>query len=183
MRARLRPAHLPEDLARIYRVPHQHAGWIDHRMRVAFTAQLAHAILKDVETGADLSCGDGALLGAIPLKTRIFGDFAPGWPVTGPIETTVEQIPDVDLFVCAETIEHLDDPDLVLKKIRAKTSRLLLSTPIEAWQDDNPEHYWAWDRAEVDDMIAAAGFTVTTFLALDLRPAQGAYCFGIWACT
>jgi len=183
VRARLRPAHSPQALADIYRVPHQHAGWIDHRMRVSFSAMLAKAILKDVETGADLSCGDGALLGAIPLQTRIFGDFAPGWPITGPVEATIEQIPDVDLFVCAETLEHLDDPDLVLKKIRAKTSRLLLSTPIEAWEDSNPEHYWAWDRAEVDGMLAEAGFTVSVFLALDLRPAQGDYCFGIWACT
>jgi hypothetical protein len=183
VRARLRPAHPPEDLASIYRVPHRHSGWIDHRMRVTFSAMLANAILLDVKTGADLSCGDGALLGAIPLQTRIFGDLASGWPITGPIEQTIDQIPDVDLLVCAETIEHLDDPDLVLKKARAKASRLLLSTPIEAWEDDNPEHYWAWDRAEVDGMLAAAGFSVTVFLALDLRPAQGDYCFGIWACT
>lgn len=183
MRTRLRPTHSPEALASIYPKPHQHAAWIDHRMRVTFTAMLANAINKDAQTGADLSCGDGHLLAAIPLQTRYFGDFAPGWPITGPIEATIDQIPEVDLFVCAETIEHLDDPDSVLTKIRGKASRLLLSTPIEAWQDTNPEHYWAWDRVEVDAMLERAGFAVAVFLALDLRPSQGDYCFGIWACT
>lgn len=179
----MRPAYSPEDLARVYPAPHRHSGWVDHRARVAFTRLLFDAIGDGVRSGADLSCGDGHLLCTIPLETRWLGDLAPGWPITGPLEQTIEQIPDVDLFVCAETIEHLDDPDLVLKKIRGKAGRLLLSTPIEAWQDANPEHYWAWDRAEVDGMLDAAGFQVTAFVALDLRPAGADYCFGIWVCT
>jgi hypothetical protein len=157
--------------------------WIDHRMRVTFMAQLAPVVMNGVQSGADLSCGDGKLLSAIPLRTRIFGDCAPGWPVCGPIEQTIEQIPDVDLFVCGETIEHLDDPDLTLKKIRSRTKRLLLSTPVDAWDDANEEHYWAWDRECVEDMLTAAGFSVAVYLALDLRPSKGDYCFGIWACT
>ena len=183
MRTRLRPAHSPERLAEIYAKPHDHSLWVDHQLRVAFAAMLANTIMRDVIVGADLSCGDGKLLSAIPLKERHFGDVAPGWPITGPIEETLDQIPYVGLFVCGETIEHLDDPDLVLKKIRAKTNRLLLTTPVDAWDDANEEHYWAWSREGVEDMLTTAGFTVSVYLELDLRPSQGDYCFGIWACT
>jgi hypothetical protein len=183
MRKRLRPAYTPEELRKVYALPHRHAPWIDHRARVRFTVLLAEALMSDVTSGADLSCGDGAILRALRLKTRVFGDFAPGYEVTGPLEETLETLEPVDIYVCSETIEHLDDPRAVLKQIRAKTGRLLLSTPVNAWNDTNPEHYWAWDRAEVEALLASAGFTVSIYVALDMRPAGGDYCFGIWACT
>jgi 2-polyprenyl-3-methyl-5-hydroxy-6-metoxy-1,4-benzoquinol methylase len=89
----------------------------------------------------------------------------------------------VQLYICCETLEHLDDPETVLKAIRSKTQNLVLSTPVDAWRDiTNPEHYWAWDRAAVEEMLRSAGFTVAVYNALDLRPAGGEYCFGIWWC-
>jgi hypothetical protein len=152
-------------------------------MRVAFTALVAHGVDRDMTSGADLSCGDGTLLRSMRLPTSYFGDIAPGYEYQGPIEATIDQIPAVDLFICTETLEHLDDPDLVLKKVRAKAQWLVLSTPIDAWNDTNPEHYWAWSREAVEGMLAAAGFTVAVYAALDLRPAAAdAYCFGIWGC-
>jgi hypothetical protein len=183
VRTRLRPAYSSADLAEIYRTPHRHAEWPDHRARVAFTVLAANAISRGVTSGADLSCGDGAILRALPLQTRYLGDLAPGWDYTGPVERTIGEIPDVDLFVCAETVEHLDDPDAVLGTVRTKTQRLLLSTPVDALDDANPEHYWAWDREAVEEMLAGAGFKVEMYVAVDVRPSGGDYCFGIWACT
>ncbi|MBV9920287.1 MAG: hypothetical protein JOY78_05435 [Pseudonocardia sp.] len=178
---RLRPAHTPDELTKLYATPHEHRGWDDHRVRVATTAQWAHQLVGWVGTAADLSCGDGAILKALDVdRQRYFGDFAPGWDFTGPIEQTITSLPNVDLFVCCETLEHLDDPSLVLKQIRARTDHLLLSTPIDAWQDTNPEHYWAWSRDGVEDLLTEVGFEVRAFMSLDFRPMPRDYCYGVW---
>jgi hypothetical protein len=181
-RVRLRPAYNTAELADIYATPHQHSRWADHRVRVAVTAQFAHLMTGSVKRAADLSCGDGTILRALDVEERFLGDYAPGYPLTGPIDETIDQIPHVDLFVCCETLEHLDDPDLTLKKIRAKTSALVLSTPVDAFQDTNPEHYWAWSREGVETMLAEAGFTSVVYAALDFRPSGAEYQFGVWYC-
>lgn len=181
-RLRLRPAYTPDELAKVYATPHDHSGWADHQLRVAMTAQFTHALSGRVERAADLSCGDGAILKALDVSERILGDYASGYEFTGPIEETIEQLERVDLFVCCETLEHLDDPDLVLKKIRAKARRLVLSTPVGAFDDTNPEHYWAWDRGAVEDMLRAAEFDPAVFFELDFRACQGVYSYGVWWC-
>lgn len=181
-RIRLRPAHNPDTLARIYATPHNHTPWADHRIRVAVTAQFAHAVSGRIRTAADLSCGDGTILTALDAEEKHFGDFAPGWQLTGPIDDTIEHIPAVDLFLCCETLEHLDDPDLTLKRIRRKAKTLVLSTPVGAFGDTNVEHYWAWSRAGVEVMLTTAGFTVIVYNELDFRPAGGVYAYGIWWC-
>lgn len=181
-RIRLREAHSAAELAKIYARPHDHTGWQDHVSRVATTVAFAQTVVgKTRGAAADLSCGDGAILvGLDVLGSRHLGDFAPGHGYTGPIEETVEQIPAVDLFVCCETVEHLDDPDRVLAQVRSKTRVLLLSTPVDAWEDSNPEHYWAWSRVGVESMLADAGFTPHAYMELDYRPAGGAYAYGVW---
>jgi hypothetical protein len=179
-RVRLRPAHTPERLAEIYATPHDHTRWEDHLVRVATTAAFARACAGRVGRAADLSCGDGTILWAVDAEEHMFGDLAPGYPITGPIEQTIDQIPPVDVFVCCETLEHVDDPDLVLKAIRAKTRGLVLSTPVDAWGDDNLEHYWAWSRAGVEGMLTAAGFQPRVYAELDFRSAGGVYSFGVW---
>lgn len=181
-RVRLRPAHKADTLASIYATPHNHSKWNDHKLRVALTAQFAYLLTGPVDTAADLSCGDGVILNALRVGTRYLGDYAPGYPITGPLEDTIDQLPMVDLFVCCETLEHLDDPDLALKKIRGKTKALVLSTPVDAFGDRNPEHYWAWSRDAVEVMLAAAGFTVTAYTAIDCRPSESEYQFGVWHC-
>lgn len=183
-RVRLREAYPPDKLGEIYAAPHQHDKWPDHQIRVAVTVQIAHALVGDIGAAADLSCGDAAIVRALGVPICYLGDYAPGHAYHGPIEETVEKIPRVELFVCSETIEHLDDPDLALKKIRARTDALVLSTPVDAWNDAdrNPEHYWAWSRGDVEEMLSAAGFRIVLYNELDLRPGGGEYAFGIWGC-
>lgn len=170
----------------MYPEPHRHGKWADHRLRVETTLQSArwaadHLCADPVSVaGADLSCGDGYVLRGVSAQPAFFGDLAPGYEFTGPIEETIHQIPQVDLFVNTETLEHVDDPDKVLSFIRAKTDVLILSTPIGAWNDDNAEHLWAWDRQGVEMMLLFAGFRVHVFTALDFRPSGLPYCFGIW---
>lgn len=181
-RVRLRPAYTAEELATLYATPHNHSRWGDHRVRVALTAQMTHLLAGPIATAADLSCGDATILKALNVGTRYLGDFAPGYPLTGPIDDTIDEIPLVDLYVCCETLEHLDDPDLALKKIRAKTRALVLSTPVDAFNDTNPEHYWAWSREGVEAMLTEAGFRTEVYTAIDFRPSGAEYCFGVWYC-
>ena len=181
MRERLRLAMSAQALAEMYAVPHDHRQWGDHEVRVAETIALGLRLVGpgvELKSAADLSCGNGSVLAAMPAAVKHYGDFAPGYDITGPIEQTVDQIPDVELFVCCETIEHLDDPDTVLKSLRAKTSLLLLSTPVGAWGDGNLEHYWCWDAREVELMLDAAGFAVREYA--EVSPS---YTFGIWGCA
>lgn len=189
---RLRPAHTPERLAELYATPHDPAKGIGHRERIDLSLAFARAIVPGVERliVADLSCGQGAKLAhGLSTGTLHLGDVAV-LPATlgatakycGPIEQTIDLIPDVDLFVCTETLEHLDAPVDVLRQIRGKARRLLLSTPINAWFDReaNQEHYWAWDREGVEQLAADAGWAVEVFMELDTRPFGGWYQFGTW---
>lgn len=182
MRRRLRPAHTPEQLAELYPAPHDHSRWPDHQIRVERTVEVARR-LGAVGTVADLSCGSGAIANAVDAQQHILGDLAAGYEHTGPLEQTLEQLPAVDLYICTETLEHLDDPDRVLTQIRAKAKALVLSTPVDNWTDTNVEHYWAWDRWGVEQMLGEAGWTVDAYEVLDFTD-QGPYFyrFGIWTC-
>jgi len=51
---------------------------------------------------ADLSCGNGLIASALAEKagtTPILGDVAPGWPITGDLVDTIENVGPVDVFV------------------------------------------------------------------------------------
>lgn len=181
-RVRLRPAHTEQALATIYPQPHDHRRWRDHHVRVDTTIALAKGI-DDVTSVADLSCGNGAIAKAVRAPRTVLGDYAPGYDITGPIEQTIHGIDPVDLYVCSESIEHLDDPDLVLKLIRGKARHLLLTTPVDNWGDANIEHYWAWSQQDVEQMLTAAGWTVQVTNILDMRRAWSPYCFGMWVCA
>lgn len=181
-RRRLRPAHSPERLAEIYATPHDHTQFPDHNLRVDATIALANWMAGDgLGIAADLSCGNGAVLSAISAELRIFGDLAPGYEYSGPLEKTIAQIPLADMYVCCETLEHLDNPDHALRLIRHKARSLILSTPVDAWDDDNEEHYWAWSREGVEKMLTAAGFEVGVYSCIDFTPLGLPYNFGIWA--
>jgi hypothetical protein len=183
-RVRLRPAHSPQTLAEIYREPHDHTRWHDHIIRVNATIELAQDLAGGpLRAVADLSCGSAAVAKALTAEEYHLGDLAPGYGYHGPLEVTAEELPKVDLFVCTETLEHLDDPDAVLRQIREKSGKLVLSTPVDAWQDNNPEHYWAWSRDDVEAMLSGAGWSVELYKELDFRPGGLTYCFGIWGCS
>lgn len=182
MRARLRGPYSDHELGRLYAAPHDHTKWTDHRIRVEVTAAFARSIAGRPAVAADLSCGDAAIVAAIGPGRAILGDYAPRYPIQGPIEQTILDLPPVDLWVCCETVEHLDDPDMVLKAGRGRAAHLLLSTPVGAFSDHNPEHYWAWDREGVEEMLIGADWRPQLYAELDMRPAGGEYAFGVWWC-
>lgn len=184
---RLRPAPTPAELAAMYPAPHQHAHFgagHDLRVRVSTAVGRWLAVDCDAATVADLSCGDGAIaLGSLPPSqstAAVLGDLAPGWPICGPIEDTLPDLAPVDLFVCTETLEHIDDPAGVLETVRGKARRLLVSFPHRGDLDDNPEHVWQWSPWDAGDLLGGAGWEAATWLHLEVP--DGPYSYTIWGC-
>lgn len=182
----LRPFHTQEVLNAMYAEPHNHHLYgRGHYLRVELTKVIAKEIVRYLEltTGADLSCGNGEILSAVPLEHRYFGDFAEGYEYQGPIEKTIQQIPHVGVFVCSETLEHVEDPPALLKAIRKKADALVLTTPIEKWDDALVEHYWAWDRKGIENMLTNEGWTVSSYNMFDSTVFNETYKYGMWCCT
>jgi hypothetical protein len=182
---RLRPKWSDEELKKIYSQPHDHYRFgRGHDVRVKVTIE----ILKDMayqisaKSGADLSCGNAAILNSLDLKNKYLGDFASGYEYQGPLEKTILEVPKVDIYVCSETLEHLDEPEYALHLIRQKSKSLVLSTPIEQWNDTNQEHYWAYDRQGVEELLLGSGWKPDVFLFLDTQVFGEPYKYGIWGC-
>ena len=96
------------------------------------------------------------------------------------IDETIDQIPNVDLYICSETIEHLDDPEATLAKIRKKTKYLVVTTPNGEDNNGNPEHYWGWDVEGVRDLLTATGFTPVISNILHFE--RFIYDYQFWGC-
>lgn len=185
MRIQLRPFYSPGDLARLYARPYDHTRWPDHVQRVARTARVLDdlAAAVDARTVADLSCGDGAVVGQSrhPWARRVLGDYT----TTGPLETGLETLDPVDVYVCSETLEHLEDPDAVLRRIRDVAAHLVLTTPAGERDDANPEHYWGWGTDDLQDMLVAAGWKPREVELFEPQVdlAFRYYTFQIWTCS
>lgn len=182
MRIRLRPVHSDDYLAVLYAKPHNHLWWQDHRQRVRSTIALAQWF-EDVKSVADLSAGDAAIVSALDVPVKYIGDFAPKYEFTGSLDETIEQIPNVDLFILSETIEHVNDPDSILSKIRAKTKHLILTTPNGESDDGNPEHYWGWDDKDMRQMLVGAGFKPEIYSLLHFENPNLIYDYQMWGCS
>lgn len=180
---RLRPKWSDEELKQIYAAPHNHFIYgRGHGERVDKTIELVKEHIT-VNSVADLSCGNGHIAKSIGAETVILGDFAPGYPIEGPIEETIDLIPTVDAFVLSETLEHLDDPAFILNKINEKALALILTTPIDNWDDSNGEHYWSWDQEGVESLLDDTGWRVFAFDYVDSREYGEPYKYGIWLAT
>jgi 2-polyprenyl-3-methyl-5-hydroxy-6-metoxy-1,4-benzoquinol methylase len=185
-RTQLRPFYSEAERAQVYGRSYDHTRWGDHIERVAVTAGLVAGAVNRfrLTSVADLSCGDGAIV-QLARRTAltgraVLGDLVkrPGLDIAGPIEETILQLMPVDLYVCSETLEHVEDPDELLRRVRDKARFLVLSTPDGETGSDNPEHYWGWDRDDVRAMLQAAGWNPQSMLTLRSEPSY--YTFQIW---
>jgi len=180
---RLRSLPSPAELAVMYATPHDHRLYgRGHDERVEATVALAKASIDVWDRGyvADLSCGNGEIARRIAGRSTILGDLAPGYGIVGPIEETAARVGWVNVWVLSETLEHLDDPVKVLREIRPRAGRLVLSTPLGCWDDTNMEHVWAWDCEGVEELLAEAGWMVTAFDQVDSRTYGEPYLYGLW---
>jgi hypothetical protein len=181
MRRQLRAFYTPGQLAQLYAAPYDHTIWPDHVERVARTTQALDELagLMSAETVADLSCGDGAIvLGSKhPWRSRILSDYS-RYGIR--LEDAIGAV-QTDVFVCSETLEHVEDPDAVLAAIRRRCFGLVLTTPHGEVDDSNPEHYWSWLAGDLDSMLAKAGWGDRR-CELFTPKSPSPYTFQLWMC-
>ena len=176
------------ELKELYPEPHDHMAWgSSHDIRVQSTIEMGRWLGRQfpIRSIADLSTGNAAIpRGIADEDTTLFlGDFANGYDIVGPLTETIEDIPHVDLFVLSETIEHVEDPEAVLRMIRDKSTLLLLSTPIgEDLNEDgeaNPEHLWGWDQEGMLSILNKSGWE-ETICRIDVV-SSSTYSYQIWS--
>lgn len=204
MRTRLRDARSAEAekayYAQVYPQGYKHDAWPDHVERVKASADLIERYRTQIRTAADLSCGDGALLNMISrhLTRAVLGDLngvlasavvSCRAPVLEALEAAA--LPDslahlrpVDLFILSETIEHMDDPDDLLRRLTGYARYLFLSTPVDEQRGSgNLEHYWSWGTADMGQMLRDAGWEaleLQVFVPRSTLTLQDAYHYQLW---
>lgn len=163
------------------RAPHLEQGVHQGRLRLA--ADFVREAVDRVEDRVtkpchvmDLGCGDGGLLSLIsrlPWTIAWGYDFQPsnaqGWQernVTAHALNFVEvfdELPVADVYVMTEVLEHLTDPHLMVRKIRARSDnvQLVASSPFTEHAGSHDAcHAWAWDQDGYAALMRDAGFSV-----------------------
>jgi hypothetical protein len=178
---KLRPFYESAQLAEIYAHPYDHTKWREHVERVRVTMEIAQRVIDThgLRSVVDLSCGDGAVAGGLRLPfggTIEMSDFTTNGV---PIEQSVLKIPAVDLFLCNETVEHLEAPWTVLEHIARVTKFLVLSCPL----DEDPaignyEHYWSFTQEDIASLLIQSGFVDTA--GTELTQDGWTYTYQIW---
>lgn len=207
-RTRLRDARSAEAeaayYARTYPDGYRHDFWPDHVERVAASVEMIRRYSGQIRTAADLSCGDGAIVRGIAehLDEAWLGDLSsapvewgrtwgkekirrlPPGALPGSLWTLPEGVLPVDLYVLSETLEHMDDPDDLLRQLTGFSRYLFLSTPeSEPLSYGNLEHYWSWSSSDIAEMLNDNGWTPLERRLLDPASTQGTdgrYVFQLW---
>lgn len=196
IRERTQPAPTPDALAAHYTGGHDRRvlGWM-HDARITTTITVARFLLDGATPTrvADLSCGasHAEIARALDPEWVLLSDLAPGVvDHHGPIEDTIHLLDGsmVDVFVCVETLEHLADPDVVLRKIRGRARLLVCSLPVWSRPEEerNGEHLWVFDREGGEQMLVDAGWDPVLYAEVPAGPATGpfgSYQCAIWGCS
>lgn len=190
---RLRPKYSDEQLKQVYDQQYDHSKWYDHEKRIDETVKFALRTFGSfdikVDSIADLSCGDGAIVDLLLFELPNFqnkvvlGDFTPGYPYEGKLEHTLDQFIEdhregVDLYVLSETLEHLDEPGYILNKITQCAKYILLTTPCNETLE-NPEHYWSWGSEDIHNTLIETGWEPLAFELLEFEKLDVRYQFWI----
>ena len=123
--------------------------------------------------GSDMALQISGRYGCVPVLGDLGEQY--GYAHTGTLQQTLIRQGVFDLYICAETIEHLRDPDTDLALIRQHCKYLLLTTPtMEKPESCSHGHLWTWEREDVENMLEIAGFTPISFEQISI--------FGIWKC-
>lgn len=181
-----------------YQIARSNDSWPDHIARTNVTAGLI-AWLKPASL-LDPACGDGSIdLMAdrmYPIRKMVLADISVpsisqlkdrSLPPT--VTLKVSDIDEVmrtnerfDVIVLTETLEHLEDPDGVLRRAHEKAAYVVASSPeMRSGQaDNNPEHLWMFDGDGYFQMLQGTGWhpfhkTHMAFPGLE-------YDFQVWVC-
>ena len=164
--------------------------WTKNRIRKSkiyqyYVYKYARKIKKSPNTIIDVGCGTGLKLKTLKDEdTQIIGIDQPsaisycknnldfGEWIADDIENPekLSDIPKGDLVICSDVIEHLNDPDKLIKYIKEamlKDGILILSTPerdkLRGKQNRNPSnpvHIREWNNRELKRYLEDRGFKI-----------------------
>lgn len=146
----------------------------------------------DTRSILDLGCGDGGLINLLAdnfpdrkyrgidinpdnikfAQSRILKLFEVHPSVDIEVRTgnlITESGFSADVVILGDVLEHLHDPDSVLKKVHAKY--VAISTPWnEPTKPNEVEHIWSWDRIGLENMVKAARYVPTFWFSAAVSP-------------
>lgn len=170
------------------RAPHLEQPVHRGRLDAAAGAVLRACVGIDWPVVVDLGCGDGGLLSLLPEHITATGfDFQPsnqaGWADRAVIAygwNFVEQwdeIPQADVYVMTEVLEHLNDPHEMVRRVRRRNAQLVASSPwTETYESHDECHAWAWDMEGYANMIRTAGFKIVEHVTTGMFQVMWARC-------
>jgi len=182
-----------------YQVVRDNFIWRDHVLRLLMTAG-AIAWLKP-ETVMDPACGDASIVKAAhklsPIREAYLGDISVPqisalWGhdfgfVTelwaGDALEFMAKHPKCDVVVLTEILEHVLDPNELLRRARTAGAYLVMSTPLnESPNVGNHEHLWSWDAPDIRDMLSVAGWNPIAYTEIRFSQPGFPYTFQLWVC-
>jgi hypothetical protein len=190
MRRRLFPP-TSVDYTRLYRC---NMSMTDHVYRTMVTG----AVLASMKptTLLDPACGDGTVIQAAynlhkfdkaslsDLSVVNINRLDVNFPYSAQVDNLMDAIAKtdpVDVIVLTEILEHLEDPDEVLRLARTKAKRVLVSSPLEEPEhSNNHEHLWSFDREGYAEMLMDAGWTPFGYTEIGFTDPRLYYKFQIW---
>lgn len=182
-----------------YQVERHNHEWDDHVARTNVTAGLITWLSP--RSVIDPACGDGSIVLAaeniMPMRRVVLSDIShPNFDYLreataglSHIDVHHQDIHDAlntaetfDVIVLTETLEHLPDPDAILRQARKVAGSLVASSPEmrQGQHDTNPEHLWEFDGVGYNEMLRDAGWNVIQKTHLSFPRLQ--YDFQVWVC-
>jgi hypothetical protein len=174
--------------------------WRDHQARVLVTAGLIAWYAP--ATIIDPACGDASIAKAAyslhPFRYGVLADINPanalrqlslpcGDVYTSDALAALEiGSPGAgwDVVILTEILEHLEDPEALLRKARDRGAHLVASSPVEEPSHaKNPEHLWSFGVDGYRDMLVATGWKPDTMIELSFTEPGWPYRFQIWGCS
>lgn len=147
------------------------------------------------KTVLDIGCGCG--LGTFfysMLATKVYAldysmealDYARKFPFAqGKVEfihfdvesrIDTDKLPEVDVCVALEVLEHLEEPSRILKNVRCK--RLVFSVPLHSMEMSSYHKYEINTVDDVKKMITAGGFEINKIAEQKHTKTAGTWVFG-----
>lgn len=163
-----------------YQVRRSNDAWPIHKIRTLVTGGMIAWLRPG--TVCDPACGDASLLQTAhllhPIQLGYLGDIShpsmenlditfPNRRYVQDAAKTLEGAPPVDLVVLTEFLEHVQDPDSILRLARQKGTMLVASSPLNE-NESNPEHFWAWDGEGYQEMLKETGWNIDSVIMLQV---------------